>query len=1520
MPEGFGYGRSRRRGIDLTIPSLDIRRPETAPPEDLVAYWPDTQQIEQAREEYQAENEMPWWARVLSAPSNLLGREAVTRGLEAGGKDGIGAGIVAAAEGYGDSLMHLFGLIPGMKVTNFSDIRKAWGQTEVEEGGANFAINLIGDILTDPAMVLSPLGFISKAHNASTMISRGLTIEKAVKEGIRGGLVFRIPIIQDTGFDIIEAMAKLPLPYFDKFTSMNVQFAKGMDHLFGFLRTNPVTGPLLQRLGAVPIADPETAAWVKKSHHDAGLVFEQYRESLLKKFRELDDEMKGWIAKHDKDSAYAVVDLLETNLRDINNNGLVTDYLRRLPEHMRNQEFARHFKADAKFKQLWMTAAKGGDDSVKAIRTLYDNYDYWLPKKWLDMAGKTARIGIEIKGPDTMAGAISSALKTSGLSVSEGEAARWMQTVEARSAGEIGQDAFRAQQTQARLDRWKRLWDDIQNGKVKREEIEKLLAVHHEAMDTIAAADKAAGVLNSTLEPYFPRVLNPALKRWVDKQQIKGLGAFKFAGDASFAKTRKITDMTTTEAQAFLMEIGTKATGFQGMNVPIEQFKREMAEHGPWAVMKYMFPKQWINKLNRVDEELGSFFLANPILADVWRINRSAEIQYKTHFWKSLLHPDSPIVLDEASGTDPAKLMELYKVAGLNGWELMIDGERGSLPRVADIGDGIADQVGKDMRARVGIAENVIRKEIAAAMDDSSTMFDDRLTQLREVNKITSKSDLSYTPSTPFSEMAVKRGVQGRLEAAKKLRGEREALSALEDEARAARQELTGSAKAERNKLQAQIDSLIEMADDDRAAIELAKEGPVDWDQIDKWQAESSKHVESLLEGEKMLAAARTAKRKIKTGKPGRQIDVGGRVDTFGYDDLLLGAKQRVLAAAEDLVHARAQEFSARAAVKHVVGQLETAQHEVLAQRISGLEAKREATLAAMERIRKNAIKAEMMSNEQKMWWKFRDTGRLGLDELPPDARDNMLRKGGKFRLVAVQKGTMEAATKFQNMLHAPDPLKGNPFINGFDRMKSWFLGMTVMHPIFVKTRMADFLGGTITQMQAGLWSPTAHALGGKIAYYIGKAAKEGKPADTYLGEVIKRTSDGATVTLADFARAGQHGGLLGADLVNDSVAGALLESTSYLGSGGKNVWDWVGGFFGAKMPENNPVLRVGQKFARLGDDTVRASTMIGAWLKGGTLDDAVASAKHWTYGSGKDFTSFERHFAKRMIPLYGFMKWATTRSAELWLNKPGTLTWISHMRENAMKMNGMDPTSLNAAMPKFINDGIGIPVVNTEEGPKMYLFGNILPLGSALDLVGAISGIVSGQGAESLRYIGQNMHPALKSMLEASFNYDFFQGREIEKFPGDTREVLGVEMPSHYAHVLKNWFRGLAALDRLNVFNAREMKVVLDAVRRGDVIGTRKELPFLERWFSSAFGPMPATGYQVDIEEELRHRRAQHTQEMGRYKASLRRSVNEGKVLKQEALQEVIADEIAEIEARQKVAADYAINEAASRKVRLVR
>jgi len=103
------------------------------------------------------EEDKPWWQELLEVPDEILFGQMLKATLAAVDKEPL--------EGIWDvfrknPLMQIIDMVlPGQPLTGddvrFTDVRKAWGGTDVDEGWGNFFINLAGEILTDPTSYIS---------------------------------------------------------------------------------------------------------------------------------------------------------------------------------------------------------------------------------------------------------------------------------------------------------------------------------------------------------------------------------------------------------------------------------------------------------------------------------------------------------------------------------------------------------------------------------------------------------------------------------------------------------------------------------------------------------------------------------------------------------------------------------------------------------------------------------------------------------------------------------------------------------------------------------------------------------------------------------------------------------------------------------------------------------------------------------------------------------------------------------------------------------------------------------------------------------------------------------------------------------------------------------------------------------------------------------------------------------------------------------------------------------------------
>lgn len=1398
MPDTFGssgFRGSRRR-----------RRDETAPPSDLAPYWPSPEE-QRLGVERDREASVPLWANALSAQSNIvpmvvggilgapLGPLGVAGGAALGGLVG-GSAIPTAIEGgkREGAAGAISGLWRGSPLAatvdalgidqfaydpkTFSDIRRAFGDQSDQEGLGQFSVNLAGDVLLDPTTWINPFGAVSKAASTSAAAFRGMSMVKQVQAGIRAPVVFHVPFT---------SLYANPLGV-DQFKSFNIQAAKAVDWLFGSLRVNPITGPILQKMGAVGLKDADQAGIIQEARNIGVRAGESIIAGAMMNLQKIDPAIKRLMLER-PEAAQVFSDLIEIGVEKLDDRGSILNLYKNWDDIAKERHYARMYADNAGFRDLWKRAANGDDTATKA---LYEGFDIKLPRELLDRAGLTPRYGIDTMQPETVA----TVTGTFGTP-SAGEAARIADT----AAGRPLERAVWKRLRDERAAEFEKVWKDIENGTISKKGVEDMLAVHRDMMGDMATVGMASGLVNGLTINYLPHIRNPALQGALENQASAALRRLGFSADASFMKQRKFIGKTAAEVNAFLEEVGSKATAFQAVG----DLKKRFETHGAWAVLDAMFPKKWVEKLARsTDEEgleLANWFLTNPVHADLFYAQRFAGALRGVTYWNHLAQEGSPVVYGSAKLADTAAVTSLAQDSARKGWKLVMLSGRSHVAR--ETGDVLTEAIGRDVQTRLRVHRYKMAEDLGAELQREGDRWDSLVTRRQDLLNLSEGGDLTWTNATPYYEMTLKKSLRDA------------------GNARAMLRELRGD-----------------------------------------------------LSDAKRTGQGASAVEAIKA-----QI-----------------ANQEAVLARADMTRSGITE-----AIKEQIDDMLASRNEVL----SGIESKGTSNIARVKEFAEKGVTAEVISNEIKLWHRMKEQGHLVWNELSPEMQQRLQKSGKQGRLVAMDPEAYAAAVKFEQEFNKPDLLRHNRMVQALDGLKNWFVNMTVLHPANVQTRMRDVGGGQLTLIGSGNWHVGGPIAAGRATAAIQRAARKG----VAVGDELAGLPKVGVYDMAEVEMKMQSSGLIGVGSINDALQDTYAQAmTAVGGSKAKTVMSWVAGAIGVGNVKENPVFRVGQKMARYGDDYTKRTAVYSAILNGQTLEEAIHTAKRWTYGTGADITSFERYGLRRFIPFFGFQKWAMQRSAELWLTKPGSMAWMSKARDNAVKANGLNDQELKEFMPEFMRDGLGIPVRNTPDGPVMYMFGQLFPIGSAMEMVNAVSKVFGPEPVEAFRYIGMNMHPALKNLGEIAANRDFFTGRELAT-PGQRTEMLGVDMDKRVAHVVKSWFRGLAALDQMNVFNAVEMKVMVDAVKRGSIHGERNQLPFIERMLSSAFGPNPARGYLLDIEHASLATRRKHEQSMSQKKWLLRRAAASGKAAEVETIQPLIADELAKIMARRAGEAAYGVS-----------
>jgi hypothetical protein len=137
-------------------------------------------------------------------------------------------------------------------------------------------------------------------------------------------------------------------------------------------------------------------------------------------------------------------------------------------------------------------------------------------------------------------------------------------------------------------------------------------------------------------------------------------------------------------------------------------------------------------------------------------------------------------------------------------------------------------------------------------------------------------------------------------------------------------------------------------------------------------------------------------------------------------------------------------------------------------------------------------------------------------------------------------------------------------------------------------------------------------------------------------------------------------------------------------------------------------------------------------------------------------------------------MKWSTGTAVDLMTTNPKYLGAVSKVRDNAYKSLGLNEADMPEVVPSFLRDNVGIPVVNTPDGPQFITLGSVLPMQSLQDVTNAVRSlgkVITGeetQTSDAMLYIAKNTHPIAKLALEKLSNRDMFSGQEIQRYPGE--------------------------------------------------------------------------------------------------------------------------------------------------------
>lgn len=1588
MPDPFGLLRPTSVGPGFgSLPSLPSlpRMPSLDWQNPTAQYMPGAQAIGAARAAIGEDK--PWWVEALEVPDELFFGQSIKAFMKEIGEGDWGE---AAWEAFRKNpiFQAVDMLLPGQFLTGddvrFTDVRRAWGGVNVEEGVANAIINMIGEMATDPSTFLtlggttpgkvlnagrpagramaatSPLGRQSFAAgmdlaenaryqkwliDAERALPSAQTAAREAGEqgvaslghlgaGVEAPFALRYQEATELGLRHF-ATLKIPWRVNGKWGSMgyvvpvpkalNIGFARRMGKWADFLNSNPLTSEWTRRFSrnAVKTADGDVRAYVADGVNRKAAELEAvYSRPFMAVLSKMAHTPAGVEALKDPDVMRVVMILAESGVTRLDDLSSIPETLQRgigmlKAEARLKRALTNPLEDQRHIRELW-NAMKEGDG--QSARRLYSE-GYPLPEPILEAHGLEVRRGIDIPGDPSLT-PIDQLMKDA---VGEGNLG-----IDARAAVAESTRGL----DEATLGDARRMAADLFSGMRKTHgedltrQVVDLAETGRELMEQVGRGDVASGVLTQMTEYYLPREMTPAVAQSIHDQFMRGIKNFRGGASAfvsSFMKNRKINELTTFEANHLFWELGTKYTG----HIPLKEFNLGR-EEGLLATAAKIFDSKFIRALKKEGSvssvQAAEFFQTNPFSLWMRRIEKGAEQASERGLLRHLLHEDSPLI-EKTTTLRQEMELQISRQA-----ELASDGKTPLQAVIIYDGPGVFRGVGQgpgglasaahasNNQARYHIAREKIRTDVLRDIGEAKRDAHDIVNRIDEALK--NNIDELHSSTAGLKGLTVSdldpEGVAG-------LKGVQEQIVEA--------QALQESLRAERKRPDL-APPQVEVTLRDRPGME-----PLDLEDL--------------------------RPRKDPDASPYSQEAYGRRPYEKRIDHLDEGDLAKIKARQENvrerLKMLRQTETDMKRALSEVRSELMSIRKQARdAEKAGRSKAHGERSRAwgtARERIDQARLvkqrRADKIRELAESRWKLtedevliarvqQENGVLAIDDLRsnhPEAYKRMVERTPDAKVAWIGKDNFDAVWGKKGVIEnmrRPDHLASNGFVRWLDENTSFWKWWTLMPPVFVQTRARDYISNMVLMVQGGL-NPVPLVRGMKQAYRVERALQKAMRGDDQLwadaarkmpdiddaplppgssaqaqethrkNAAVRRalrddlmhaaddTLDSKLIiggerqdmTLREFIHTLQNKGLIDSSLVRDEIA-VTSEQVMQLNGAVKGA-GWgatMKGLFpplaptekGRRyvkarlgVPEQNPVIKAGFRVAEFGDNHSKIMGVLGHMEQGKTLDEAIEATRAWTYDPRRGLTTAERHVGRRVLPFYSWLKFAVRSQVGAYLTRPGTVTAWGKLRDSADKHVGMTPEEREFAVPDFVKDNMGIPYKRDDDGNVTYaMFGGYFPIGDIERIVNAFEKMGTPEKTFSpLHWLGENTNPYIKTMIEQALNYSFYKQRDLEVYPGQPTEFMGLTWSKKSAHSLR-LIRGAYELNKLLEpwLSPEKMEALVAASQAGGppapTVGGRL--------WESALNPLPRPRV-IDTNRELTYRYAQAERMEGKYKGQLRKA-----------------------------------------------
>lgn len=228
-----------------------------------------------------------------------------------------------------------------------------------------------------------------------------------------------------------------------------------------------------------------------------------------------------------------------------------------------------------------------------------------------------------------------------------------------------------------------------------------------------------------------------------------------------------------------------------------------------------------------------------------------------------------------------------------------------------------------------------------------------------------------------------------------------------------------------------------------------------------------------------------------------------------------------------------------------------------------------------------------------------------------------------------------------------------------------------------------------------------------------------------------------------------------------------------------------------AASPAKNALLSLGFLAGRGLENNARMAHFVDRLIKGDSGVNAARSVSRFLFDY-TDITNAEQGI-KKIIPFYTWTRKNLPLQLESLVSQPIKFSFVEKLKSN---LEGEDVPNF-PSLPEYIRENVPIRVRKSKDGRDEYfLLNNWLPAADIERIFGPPSQS-NLTGIRMAEEVGRMIFPGISRIGELAFNFDVFRGSEIEQFPGQEEEFLGLNVGMRSARVLES-FRPLGELNRL--------------------------------------------------------------------------------------------------------------------------